>query len=1133
MEVEVVMENPFFSALDNISSISASGLSKGATDTLTPFRHYLENSIKALEGKQVSCRWKPLAYESYQLIPQQNIYQVSPISVVEIKDNNLGWYEIAEEVDGTPLDDDFMPDPDDTITVGKGRERQSFDITAEDFVQSCGKYKLFLPELAEIKAITWSGYQLTLQPLSLDLSTLNSFKVDGVRHKATAKNNTVTISGLITPTSKLTVDDIERDFIIVSACVLIQLEKLNPIKNGNSWLVFNKTKPAIKHATITDITQDSLNKLSVSHFSHHDKPLVAQQWNLSYKKSSGFSLQAQQSDQQAISDFVCNEYPQLELTVKKESIKEHWIQLIEPENFDDNGKSVLDYFFEDYVNIHHGEKNKNSNRDPGYKVIKSKPEERQLLLATNADKQRHKSVYPQILDKSTLRVQVDTSQLKKQRDAINNLMQRPSAGQATLIKLLQNRDNIQWPHLTPYAKSIDWKVLSDPNFDGCKEQREFVTKALGSSDFTILDGPPGTGKTTTILELIVQLVRQGKRILLSASTHAAINNVLERVEENDLLDEIFPLRIGDENKATNVEHFQYDNQLSSINSKLSDDISEQILVDSSNLVCGTTIGILKLFRQRTLSLDNGTAPFDVMIIDECSKTTFQEFLVPAQYAKSFVLVGDVKQLSPFTDREQIVCNLQQLMLKPGRGHEKSSNYRAPELLSPDIQQACFLLEELRGNPNNLYSNQLIKPVSTGILQALGKEIAARLQNCTDLKKLLLIDERPNETLSIYGQTQILNNPMPLYQHKICFITPSALKTLEHCLPVDAIILSEQWQSTRHAFIHNTNYKNKQSVDFRKDHKKISTDINQAYLSRFKETNWAEELCWRLEREYWLRLSSGKGKTKGLETQINRLLPSAINVLGRVHGLKNIAFPSILEALSGDGLVKRKVDSATTLNQGFHRSEKSQRHTTLTYQHRMHPDISAFPREQFYNNNSLFDGNQVSAARQWNYPRFDKHNVWIDVQGSVDKNSNSKEVNRIIDEIEHFCKWAQGKVKNRKNEPYDMAILTFYKGQEKALREALQKLTGNNRSYAKFDYLGIQIKLATVDYFQGQEADFVMLSMVNTTRDGFLDAPNRLNVAITRARYQLAIVGHHSYFSSKSRSPELKQLSKAKTCLTIR
>lgn len=42
--------------------------------------------------------------------------------------------------------------------------------------------------------------------------------------------------------------------------------------------------------------------------------------------------------------------------------------------------------------------------------------------------------------------------------------------------------------------------------------------------------------------------------------------------------------------------------------------------------------------------------FDYLIIDECSKTTFQEFLVPAMYAKKWILVGDIRQLSLFVER---------------------------------------------------------------------------------------------------------------------------------------------------------------------------------------------------------------------------------------------------------------------------------------------------------------------------------------------------------------------------------------------------------------------------------------------------------------------------------------------------
>jgi superfamily I DNA and/or RNA helicase len=50
-------------------------------------------------------------------------------------------------------------------------------------------------------------------------------------------------------------------------------------------------------------------------------------------------------------------------------------------------------------------------------------------------------------------------------------------------------------------------------------------------------------------------------------------------------------------------------------------------------------------------------------------------------------------------------------------------------------------------------------------------------------------------------------------------------------------------------------------------------------------------------------------------------------------------------------------------------------------------------------------------------------------------------------------------------------------------------------------------------------------MVQTTRDGFMDNPNRLNVAITRAKFQLVIIGDYEYFSNKSNSDDLKELAK--------
>jgi superfamily I DNA and/or RNA helicase len=51
-------------------------------------------------------------------------------------------------------------------------------------------------------------------------------------------------------------------------------------------------------------------------------------------------------------------------------------------------------------------------------------------------------------------------------------------------------------------------------------------------------------------------------------------------------------------------------------------------------------------------------------------------------------------------------------------------------------------------------------------------------------------------------------------------------------------------------------------------------------------------------------------------------------------------------------------------------------------------------------------------------------------------------------------------------------------------------------------------------------------MSQTQRDGFLDNPNRLNVSITRAKFQLVIFGSYEYFSKSSESEDLQSLAKA-------
>lgn len=817
---------------------------------------------------------------------------------------------------------------------------------------------------------------------------------------------------------------------------------------------------------------------------------------------------------------------------RKNSKDAFWIQL---EELDDNvnddipGFSPLKYFFDDGIDIEDDKKNK-------YQVGAGIESENRIVLKKRNEKGYWNFTFPP--DNSILTVKVNTYQLRKQIEAISTLMRMPVGEHAKLIKLFENKERSEWQ--TPTNERIrEWVVITDGTRSGSKEQRQFIHQAINTPDFAILEGPPGSGKTTVILELICQLAKQGKRVLLCGSTHVAIDNVLERLKEKkngkNLLEQfhILPVRIGDEQRISeDIKEFQINNL------KEDNSIEEKLLLDISNLVCGTTIGILQhpKFKERKgkarkdekdgkfkyFSSEPIVPEFDYLIIDESSKTTFQEFLVPALYAKKWILVGDVMQLSPFTEREEIVSNIEQLTIdgKP---------------VSNELQQAIFYLQKLKdllfyeakdGKREKSKHNKFVLPVDLKVLIEIQNELEHR-QNKDFGNKIIYL---------IHNQNINDHSRLELSMADIIFIESSLLEQNLHLIPEShAVLRSIKWQENEHAFVHNV-YQQQHSFQHKEKGREFENSFEMVEFvnTYFVEKSWAEEIAWRVDREHQIRLTKNSKLKGSYGKAIEELIPKSLEkekVVEQINTIASMAFPSILESLV-KGISGRKLKFESTISEGFNQYDIQQRKTKLKYQHRMHPDISKFPREQFYQSeNALLDLQYpytIENLRKWNFNEYPYRSVWIDVKGNAFRGKNPNEIKTLMKELKVFLEFAKNNSQPEGKE-WSVACLTFYRGQETLLREELQKLTGNENGYSNFNITSgkyrVNIKLHTVDKFQGQEADIVFLSMVQTNRDGFLDNPNRLNVAITRAKFQLVIIGSYEYYNQKSNSEDLRALAK--------
>ncbi|CAF9918203.1 hypothetical protein IMSHALPRED_004236 [Imshaugia aleurites] len=207
-------------------------------------------------------------------------------------------------------------------------------------------------------------------------------------------------------------------------------------------------------------------------------------------------------------------------------------------------------------------------------------------------------------------------------------------------------------------------------------QRDAVRFALASREVALIHGPPGTGKTYTLIELILQFVQRKLRILVCGPSNISVDNIVERLAPHklpiirlghparllpsvlshslDVLTQtseaaaiVKDVRKEMDAKQASIKKTRNGRERKAIYNDMKDlrkEYREREKQCVTTLVSGSKVVLATLHGAGGFQLRN--EQFDVVIIDEASQALEAQCWIPLLAAKKVVLAGDHLQLPP-------------------------------------------------------------------------------------------------------------------------------------------------------------------------------------------------------------------------------------------------------------------------------------------------------------------------------------------------------------------------------------------------------------------------------------------------------------------------------------------------------
>lgn len=284
-------------------------------------------------------------------------------------------------------------------------------------------------------------------------------------------------------------------------------------------------------------------------------------------------------------------------------------------------------------------------------------------------------------------------------------------------------------------------------------QKDAIKFALASPDLALIHGPPGTGKTSTIVELILQLLQKGQRVLVCGPSNISVDNIVERLAASSPSTPIVrmghPARLLPSVLNHSLEVLTRTSEAGAIVKDIREEIDQKVASTKKaksgkerkaiwsdvrelrkefrsregkcidTLIGGSAVVLATLHGsgspQITAGALQGKGGYDVVVIDEAGQGLETGCWVPlisaSASAKKLVLAGDHLQLPPTVkssdnkDRDEIKKRLKNLEDELKKLSVKDDETKAAKKWSLDYTMFDRLLHEYGDGIKRLLNTQ--------------------------------------------------------------------------------------------------------------------------------------------------------------------------------------------------------------------------------------------------------------------------------------------------------------------------------------------------------------------------------------------------------------------------------------------